>query len=83
MIPLAYVREGSIVRVKAIRAGRGLARRLHELGVVEGRLLRVVKSQGPGSVIVEVANGQTLGGRLLLGFGVALKVIVEEVTHYG
>ncbi len=96
MMPLAYARDGALVRVVAIRAGRGLYRRLHELGIIEGRLLRVAKSQGPGPVIVEVVDNQSsgscrgdlhlfnyssVGGRLLLGFGVAMKIMVEEVVH--
>jgi len=93
MMPLAYAREGSLVRVSAIRAGKGLYRRLHELGIVEGKILRVVKTQGPGPVIIEIVNNASYvygrvpcpycpiatGGRLLLGFGVAMKIMVEEV----
>ena len=92
MMPLAYAREGSLVRVSAIRAGKGLYRRLHELGIVEGKILRVVKTQGPGLVIIEIVSNAShirrvpypyyptpTGGRLLLGFGVAMKIMVEEV----
>jgi len=93
MMPLAYAREGSLVRVSAIRAGKGLYRRLHELGIAEGKILRVVKAQGPGPVIIEIVNNASYvyrgvlrpyysiatGGRLLLGFGVAMKIMVEEV----
>jgi len=94
MMPLAYARDGALVRVTGIKAGKGLCRRLHELGIIEGKLLRVVKSQGPGPVIIEVVSGSSpnacgrhsspfncgvVGGRLLLGFGVAKKVMVEEV----
>lgn len=96
MMPLAYAREGTLVRVVSIRAGRGLYRRLHELGIIEGNLLRVVKSRGPGPVIVEVIDSsppgvrrgyprsfgwRIIGGRLLLGFGVAMKIMVEEVRN--
>ena len=93
MMPLAYAREGSLVRVSAIRAGKGLYRRLHELGIMEGKILRVIKAQGPGPVIIEIINNIshvyggvpcpycpiTTGGRLLLGFGVAMKIMVKEV----
>jgi len=93
MMPLAYVREGSLVRISAIRAGKGLYRRLHELGIIEGKVLRVVKAQGPGPVIIEIINNASYvnggvprfhyylatGGRLVLGFGVAMKIMVEEV----
>jgi len=94
MMPLAYAREGALVRVAAIRASKGLYRRLHELGIIEGKLLRVVKSQSPGPVIIEVISNSpystcercpyffnygAIGGRLLLGFGIAMKIMVEEV----
>jgi len=94
MMPLAYARDGALVRVVDIKAGRGLYRRLHELGIIEGKLLRVVKSQGPGPVIIEVIGSSSpslcgrcsfsfsygaIGGRLLLGFGIAKKIMVEEV----
>ncbi|OYT52447.1 MAG: hypothetical protein B6U76_09830 [Desulfurococcales archaeon ex4484_217_2] len=94
MMPLAYARNGALVRVVGIKAGKGLCRRLHELGIIEGKMLRVVKSQGPGPVIIEVVgdsspnacrkhpsffNRGVVGGRLLLGFGVAKKIMVEEV----
>jgi len=96
MMPLAYARDGTLVRVVSIRAGKGLYRRLHELGIIEGRLLRVVRSQGPGPVIIEVIDNASpnryrkrlcpfncgvIGGRLLLGLGIAMKIIVEEVTN--
>ena len=95
MMPLAFARDGALVRVVGIRAGRGLHRRLNELGIIEGNLLRVVKSRGPGPVIIEVLGNQpraslgrspfciasgTRGGRLLLGFGAAMKIMVEEVV---
>jgi Fe2+ transport system protein FeoA len=59
MIPLAYVPEGRVVRVVAIQAGRGLYKRLYELGITEGRLLRVVKTRGPGPVIIELIHDAT------------------------
>ena len=91
VIPLAFAREGSIVKVVGIRAGRGLVHRLRELGIFEGQLLKVVKSHGPGPVVVEVLNKDFLGpcstcpfvlscrGRLVLSFGISMKVLVEEV----
>jgi len=93
MMPLAYAQEGKLVRIVAIRAGKGLHRRLHELGIIEGNLVRVIKTQGPGPVIIEIVNNSSYvskrnfppyrpiatGGRLLLGFGVAMKIMVEEV----
>jgi len=97
MMPLAFARDGALVRVVGIRAGRGLHRRLNELGIIEGKLLHVVKSRGPGPVIIEILGNppraspgrnpfciapETCGGRLLLGFGAAMKIMVEEVVPF-
>jgi Fe2+ transport system protein FeoA len=59
LIPLAFVPEGKIVRVIAIRAGKGLYKRLYELGITENKLLRVVRSGGHGPVIVELIHNTT------------------------
>ncbi len=96
-MPLAFAQEGAIVRVLQIRAGRGLARRLRELGIFENQLLRVVKSRGPGPTIVEILSSNAnqrcftytftscpyrrIGGRVLLGFGISMKIFVEEVRN--
>ena len=94
MIPLSFAPEGRLVRVVCIRAGRGLSRRLAEMGISPGRILKVVRSLGAGPVIVEVCKNKSnnscdrlhtcnvisCGGRIMLGFGVAMKILVEEVT---
>ncbi len=51
-----------------------MRRRLYELGFTEGASVQVVKSGGPGPVVVVVR-----GSRLALGWGVAMKVLVEVV----
>jgi len=71
LIPLAFLGEGEVGRVVEIRAGRGLTRRLIAMGIAPGMKVRVLKSSGPGPILVEV--GQT---RIALGRGVAMKVIV-------
>ena len=82
VVPLALAKEGSIVRVLSIRGGYGLIRRLNELGIHEGSLLKVIKSVGAGPVIVYLLENNSLmsiGRRVALGFGVAMKILVEEV----
>lgn len=71
-VPLAMVSPGEVVTVVNVRAGRGLARRLADMGLVPGTTLRVINSQTPGPIIVEVR-----GSRLVLGYGIAQKVMVE------
>jgi len=71
LIPLAFLGEGEVGRVVEIRAGRGLTRRLLAMGIAPGMKVRVLKSSGPGPILIEV--GQT---RIALGRGVAMKVLV-------
>ncbi len=80
--PLAYVKEGSTVEVVYVIAGRGLARRLAEMGITQGAILKVLRSMSPGPVVVESVNrGGALPGwnRIALGYGVARKVMVREI----
>lgn len=80
MIPLAFANEGSLVQIVEVRAGQGLTRRLAELGLTQGSTLRVVKSLSPGPVVVEVVNdnGYTDAWRVMLGFGITMKIFVEN-----
>jgi len=84
LMPLAFARPGSLVRVVAIRGGRGVYAKLRDLGIYEGKVLRVVSSMGGGPVIVEVVNGSPASSpRVALGFGISMKVLVEEVAPVG
>jgi len=72
LMPLAFLGEGESGRVVEVRAGRGLTRRLIAMGIAPGMKVRVLKSSGPGPILIEV--GQT---RIALGRGIAMKIIVE------
>jgi len=72
-MPLAMVCPGEEVRVVDIRAGRGLARRLTDMGLTPGTTLRVLSSHMPGPIIIDLR-----GTRLVLGGGVAQKILVER-----
>ena len=71
-MPLAMVGVGRNVRLVALRAGRGLSQRLADRGFVPGVELQVVSNRGAGPLVVLVK-----GSRLMLGRGVAQKVLVE------
>ena len=73
-IPLTLLPEGALARVVDIRAGRGLTRRLIELGFSEGIKVKVVKVQRHGPMIVMVR-----GTKLGLGKGMAMKVMVRRM----
>lgn len=78
MLPLGLLpaRQGATER--AVSDGFGLRRRLTDLGLVRGRLVRVVQNDFAGPIIVSVGDV-----RLALGRGMAQKVIVEEVHGEG
>lgn len=73
-IPLAMVSPGEVVQVIDIRSGRGLTRRLADMGLTPGINIKVINSQMPGPVVVELR-----GSRLVLGHGVAQKILVTGV----
>ncbi|RLC71385.1 MAG: ferrous iron transport protein A [Chloroflexi bacterium] len=70
-MPLAMARPGELVTVIGVRAGWGLQRRLADLGLTPGVQIRVINSQMPGPVLIDLR-----GSRVALGRGVAQKVMV-------
>ena len=73
MIPLSMASPGEKVKVAAIRAGWGLQRRLADMGLTPGVLVRVINSHGRGPVVLDVR-----GSRLALGHGIAHKIMVTS-----
>ena len=71
MMPLSMVTPSEVVQVVAVRAGWGLQRRLAEMGLNPGVTVRVLNSQRPGPVVIDVR-----GSRLALGQGVAHRIMV-------
>lgn len=74
LIPLAMICPGELVRVDDIKAGRGLLRRLTDMGLTPGVNIKIINSQRPGPVVIELR-----GSRLVLGHGVAQKIMVTIV----
>ena len=72
IVPLATLPEGKEAVVIGIIAGRGLARRLAELGFMRGEKVKILRS-GPGPVLVLVK-----GSKIALGWGVARKILVRD-----
>ncbi|GMU20294.1 MAG: hypothetical protein AMXMBFR13_03910 [Phycisphaerae bacterium] len=54
VFPMAIGRAGDEVRIHAVRADQGQTQRLRELGVLEGRTLRIITNSDP--LICEVGN---------------------------
>lgn len=74
LMPLAMVSPGETVQVVDIRAGWGLQRRLADMGLTSGVTIRVLNSQMPGPIIMDLR-----GSRLALGYGMAQKILVKKV----
>jgi len=72
VIPLSSLRNGERGKIKAILGGAGAHRNLMDLGLVEGKEVRVIKNSG-GAVLVAVN-----GTRLVVGRGLAMKVLVVK-----
>ena len=72
-MPLMMLPEGAQATVIEVHGGRGLCRRLAEMGFNVGDKVRMIKNHRPGPVIVEVKDS-----RVALGRGVTMRIIVEE-----
>jgi len=74
LIPLAMVIPGEVVQVVDVRAGWGLQRRLADMGLTPGVIIRVMNSQRPGPIIIDLR-----GSRLVLGYGMTQRILVRKV----
>jgi Fe2+ transport system protein FeoA len=74
LMPLAMVVPGEMVQVVNVRAGWGLQRKLADMGLTPGVTIRVMNSQTPGPIIIDLR-----GSRLVLGYGMAQKILVRRV----
>ncbi len=78
--PLPSVPRGSVVIVVSLAGGPGFVKRVSEMGIGPGSKLRVVKSGGPGPVIVEMTSSVGASGpRMALGLGAASRILVRLI----
>ncbi|MEA2090331.1 MAG: FeoA domain-containing protein [Thermoproteota archaeon] len=71
-IPLAMLPENEEAKIVEIRGGRGLVRRLSEMGFTYGTKVKVLHSGSPGPVLVGIR-----GSRIAVGRGVTTKIMVN------
>ena len=72
LIPLFMLREGEEGIVEKIYGGRGLVKRLLDLGFTPGTRIKVLHSNSYGPLVIEVR-----GSKLAIGRGIARKVYVS------
>ena len=70
-MPLTMASPGETVRIVGFLGGRGMERRLTSMGLNRGAEVEVIKSSGPGPLIV--VSRET---RIALGSGMAKKILV-------
>ena len=75
-IPLTMASPGEKVRIVGFRGGTGMGRRLTSMGLNQGAEVEVIKSSGPGPLIV--VSRET---RIALGFGMAQKILVTATQR--
>ncbi len=76
-VPLAFVPEGEEAVVVEVLGGKGLARRLYELGLMPGTKVKVLTSCSPGPLLIDIR-----GSRIALGRGVTMKIMVNPGEKY-
>lgn len=74
MVPLAMMRQGERARVLSISGGKGLVRRLTEMGLYPGVEIEIISGRQTGPIIIGLQ-----GMRLGIGFGMAKRIFVEPL----
>ncbi len=74
ILPLTMIKPGKQVKLIAISGGTGLRGRLNDMGLNEGINFKLLHSYHSGPCIVYFN-----GTRLVLGQGMANKILVEEI----
>jgi ferrous iron transport protein A len=76
MMLLTMVSPGEDVKLVAIRGGQRVRKRLADLGLTPGTVLRVAQTNAHGPLIVAFKDD----ARLAIGRGMAHKIEVEPLT---
>jgi ferrous iron transport protein A len=74
VIPLSMARQGEKARVSRIAGGKGLVRRLTEMGLLPGAEIEIISGEQAGPIIIGLR-----GIRFGLGFGLAKRIFVEPL----
>lgn len=72
--PLSVIPAGERVRIVRINAGQGLNSRMASMGLLPNVQITVVNNHHPGPFVVDLQ-----GSKLILGRGMANKVLVSEI----
>jgi len=74
--PLAMLPQGSSVKVVRIVGGKGITRRLVEMGFIPGEKVKILHSDFSGPILVSVKDS-----KVALGRGIAMKIVVDGLSE--
>ncbi len=74
VFPLSLARAGEVVRIETVTGGFGMQKKLTELGLYPGEVVRVISSDR-GPVVIDVK-----GSRVGIGYGMARRIMVRKVS---
>lgn len=72
MVPLNFATTGEVVEIRDIKGNEVFLKRLMEMGINRGACIKVIKNSD-GPLIIGLGEG-----RIILGRGMAQKVMVEK-----
>jgi len=78
MIPLSIVNTGEKFKIIKIYGGRGVMRKLFDIGINSNSLCKVISNPGKGPVIIEKD-----GIRIGIGYGMAKRIFVQLYNEGG
>jgi len=70
---LAFLLEGEVGSILEVRGRKKMVQKLSDLGMVPSTKIKVIKSNPPGPMLVEVRKT-----RIALGRGFAMKIMVSN-----
>ena len=74
--PLALAQSGEYLRIASFKSGKGLSKRLGDLGLHIGSEVKVIHRQRNGSVVVSDGNN-----RIALGCGATQMIVVAHTVQ--
>lgn len=75
MTPLTFLNPGEKGEVAEILSkGRGFRSHLRDMGILEGKVLEVLKNNCQGPILVKIDEA-----KIVIGKGVAMKILVRRI----
>ncbi|MBZ4666722.1 ferrous iron transport protein A [Mahella sp.] len=75
IMPLGLVPAGKKVIVEDLMGGHTFRRKINEIGITHGKIIKVIKNDSEGAMIIALGEG-----RIALGRGMSHKILVKEVS---